>query len=262
MTSFLKKVKRRIKHRYREGLSYISYFIKPTPSGPVRLVIFGQGRTGSTLLESLLCSTGYFRPNGELFNISRGEILYPLQYVRGLSKLTANENLIFHVKVYQLTRDRKRPIDPAKFLNALYGDGWKIIYLRRRNKVSHALSNVVAEHRGHYHKDSDDREAVKVFVNCEEFAEKVEERFHFENVEKAALTDVKYHEVVYENDLEISHNHQETVNRILGYISLENRKAFSKYRRVNAQLPKELISNYDEFVGMLKKQGWLRFLES
>ena len=261
MTSFLKKSKRRIKHRYREGLSYISYFVKPTPSGSVRLVIFGHGRTGSTLLESLLCSTGYFRKNGELLNTSKGEIRYPIQYVSGLSKQTANENFIFHVKIYQLTRDRKRPIDPAAFLNALYNDGWKVIYLRRRNKVKHALSNLVREHRGPTHKFNDDKEDIKLFVNCKQFVEMVEERFRFDKADEEALANIKYHEVVYEEDLEKPHSHQKTVDRILDYVSLENREAFTTHRKINTQSLEELIVNYDEFVDQLNKQGWLRFLD-
>ena len=145
-------------------------------SGPVRLVIFGQGRTGSTLLESLLCSTGYFHPKGELLNTSKGEILYPTQFIRGLSKRRSNENFIFHVKIYQLTRDRKRPIDPTSFLETPYREGWKVLYLRRKNKIRHALSNIVAKHRGSYPKNDDDKEKFKMLVNCQNFVERVEAR--------------------------------------------------------------------------------------
>ncbi|MDJ0617986.1 MAG: hypothetical protein QNJ63_14785 [Calothrix sp. MO_192.B10] len=261
MSSLIKKGKSWLKLRYQEGINYFVNFIKPIPSDQVRLLIFGQGRTGSTLLESLLCSTGYFRRNGELLNTSKGEILYPLQYIRGLSKRKAHENFIFHVKIYQLTQDRKHPIDPAVFLNALYEDGWKIIYLRRRNKIKHALSNVVAEYTGNYHKFSDDKNELNVVVNCDNFVERVNQRFRFEDAEKEALGNIKYHEVVYEDDLDKADTHQKTVDRILDYISLEHRVTTTKHKKVNTQSLQDLISNYDEFIDCLTKQEWQGFLE-
>ena len=45
-----------------------------------RVVIFAQGRTGSTLLEDILCSSGYFSANGELLSKKnspfQGKILF------------------------------------------------------------------------------------------------------------------------------------------------------------------------------------------
>lgn len=145
-----------------------------------RLIIFGQGRSGSTVLEDLICSTGYFGENGELLGTERGEIPDPIQYIRRLATHRATENIIFHVKVYQLTRDRKQPIDPAEFLNALYGDGWKIIYLRRKNKVRHAISTVVALNLHRWEKYNDDEVRFSMTIDCNEFVDKVKERISFE----------------------------------------------------------------------------------
>jgi|GEM_PF-644286 len=253
----------KIINRYREGVSYLYNYIFPSiPSGPVRLVIFGQGRTGSTLLENLICSTGYFRPNGELFNTDRGEILYPIQFIHGLLKRSAKKNFIFHVKIYQLTHDRKRPIDPAVFLETLYAEGWKIIYLKRRNKVKHVLSNIIAEHRAAPHKYDNNKEKFNIHVNCSDFVEGVKGRFSYDKSEKQALRNVKYHEVVYEEDLEKSTTHQQTVDKIMDYVSLEHRKVTTIYRKINTQSLNELISNYDEFVVCLQKHQWQSFLEN
>ena len=212
------------------------------------------------MLENLLCSTGYFRENGELLNTDKGEILFPIRYIRGLSKRRAAENLIFHVKVYQLTKNRKRPIDPSEFLRALSDDGWKFIYLRRKNKVRHGLSSVVAKHRGEFHKLTDEKEKFALSINCKSFLRRVNERFRFEELERKALENIEFHEVIYEEDLESSENHQATVDRILDYVSLERRKAATKHRKVNTQSPKDLIVNYDEFVDCLTAQGWQGYL--
>ncbi|MGB3294581.1 MAG: hypothetical protein WBB01_16475 [Phormidesmis sp.] len=182
-------------------------------------MIFAQGRTGSTLLENLLCSTGYFSENGEVLNTIYGEIAFPLSFISGLSKRYPS-NFIFHVKTYQLTQDRKKPIDPGTFLETLYADGWKIIYLRRENKIKQALSNIIANHRGKYHKLDQKEENLKILFSCEKLIKKVKKRLAYGEEEKAALANVTYHEVAYESDLENAQAHQKTVDRILEYLSL------------------------------------------
>ena len=104
----------RFRHRGIEAANYLFDCVRSSSHGKIRLIIFGQGRSGSTVLEDLICSTGYFGENGELLGTERGEIPDPIQYIRRLATHRATENIIFHVKVYQLTRDRKQPIDPAQ----------------------------------------------------------------------------------------------------------------------------------------------------
>ncbi|MEM9346892.1 MAG: hypothetical protein AAGB26_09775 [Planctomycetota bacterium] len=252
-------LKVRIKYRLIETLNY-RYSEKAVASGKVRTVIFGQGRSGSTLLESLICSTGYFQKNGELLNVDRGEVREPARYLRGLSKRKANENLIFHFKIYQLTRDRRRPIDPAVFLNDLHKDGWKIIYLLRRNKVRHALSNIVAESSDTYHKFDDKKASLSLKIDCNDLVKKVTERFEFEERERGVLGDLPYHEVIYEDDLENPDAHQVTINRILDFVSLEHRDVETKLRKANTQPLDDLIVNYYEFIECLREHGWEHFI--
>ena len=260
MIELIRKVGRPVKYRMKEAKVYLDNFTKPTPSDQVRLLIFGQGRTGSTLLESLICSTGHFSINGELLNTRKIEILYPIPYIYGLTKRAQSENFIFHVKVYQLTEDRKRPIDPAPFLERLFNEGWNIIYLRRKNKVKHALSNVVANHRGHFHKLHDGVERFNITVDLDYFVGQVNNRLRYEETERKALANIDYHEVVYEDDLEKADAHQLTVNKILDYLTLEQREAITKHRKVNTQPLDDLIINYDEFIDCVTKHGWQEFL--
>ncbi|MCD6187909.1 MAG: hypothetical protein J7K09_07050 [Desulfuromusa sp.] len=260
---FVKNGRKWLRVHSTEAMSYFFNSTKPIPSDQVRLLIFGQGRSGSTLLESLLCSTGYFRRNGELLSKARGHaILSPLKYIRGLSKMRSSENFISHVKVYQLTRDRKHPIDPAKFLNALSNDGWNVIYLRRRNKVRQSLSNLIREQRGAPHKFNDEKEEFTLSIDCDKFVSRVNGRFRFEEAEQEALANIKYHEVIYEDHLENPGSHQLTINRILDYVSLEHRAVTTNHRKINIQSLENLIVNYDEFVDCLIKQKWQGFLES
>ena len=265
MILLLRQFAIRLKHRSREVISYLNY-IRPLPSNSLRVVIFAQARTGSTLLESLLASTGHFCQNGELLNTTKGEIWFPLTFLDGLSKWKSGNNFIFHVKINHLTQDRKRPVDPTLFLQTLADDGWQIIYLTRRNKVKHALSGLVAKNRvllqpDIWHKYDDDREELNIFVDCEQFSKRVEKRIDLDAYERKVLADLEYHEVVYEDDLEKPQSHQKTVTRILNYLSLEPKEASTNLKKVNNHSLEELISNYEEFVECLSKSGWKKFLE-
>jgi LPS sulfotransferase NodH len=252
--------RKRVEYRAQEFASYLDKFLKPIPSGQVRVLIFGQGRTGSTLLESLLASTGHFQRSGELLNVSKGEIFFPDAYVRGMSKKKSDANFLFHLKIYHLTRDRRRPVDPSRFLTSLDKDGWKVLYLRRRNTVRHQLSNAVRETRGRPHKFDDEHERYRILIDCESFVEKVSERLSFEQAERIALEDIDFCEVVYEDDLENASMHQSTIDRILDFVSLERRPVTTNHRKVNTQDLNDLIINYDEFVQCLVKSDLDRFL--
>ena len=187
-------------------------------------------------------------------------------FLNGRSKWKSGNNFIFHVKINHLIQDRKRLVNPTLFLQTLAEDGWQIIYLRRKNKVKHALSGLVAKNRrlhqpDIWHKYDDNREELNIFVDCEQFTKRVEKRINLDACEREVLADLEYHEVVYEDDLEQPESHQKTVNRILNYLSLEPRLASTNLRKVNSHSLKELIFNYEEFVGCLSRSGWKKFLE-
>ncbi len=255
------KLKTSLLHYRREILAYLFDLAKHTPNDQVRAVIFAQGRTGSTLLEDLIFSTGCFHKCGELLRTREGEVLFPMRFVRGMSKRNFDRHFIFHVKIYHFTRDRNRPVDPALFLETLYREGWKVIYLRRRNKVRHALSTIILNQRGDPFKRDDKKESIKVAVDCERFMELVNERISFEQMEREVLADIEYHEVVYEDDLEEAGKHQETVNRILDYFCLGPGPVKTDYRRINTWPFEELISNYDEFKSCVLENGWQSWLD-
>lgn len=239
--------------------AYAADMLLPKREDRRKLVIFAQGRTGSTLLEKLLCSTGYFRESGELLSSSFGEIRYPLRFVRGMARMGPG-SFVFHLKVYQLTRDRSRPVDPAGFLKALQADGWKFVHLMRRNRLRHAFSNLLLEYRGHPQKLTNSEERPKLVVDCSDLERIVDERFRFASDEQRALEGIPHHRVVYEDDLEDSGRHQETVDGILEMMSLETRPVSTELRRINVYRLEELVENWDDVLQLLRRRGWERFL--
>lgn len=251
---------RRLLYLRREWIAYFCQFFKRDSPEQHRVVIFGQGRTGSTLLEDLIFNTGHFQKHGELFHKSRGQILFPLPFIRGLAKRKPYQNFVCHVKIYQLDRDRPRTEDPAHFLKTLHDSGWKIIYLSRRNSVKHVLSNYVHNARGASHKFNDNKEKIELQIDPEGFIKWVRQRERLTMEEKKALEGLEYIEVVYEDDLEKQWMHQVTVDRILDELSLERRKVKTRHKKVNSHSLDTLITNYRQFEICLVEHGMEKYM--
>ena len=259
--------------RQDEISNYIANLTTDLPTDQSRVIIFGQGRSGSTLLENLICSSKYFKRHGELLSpyyrtmnrhglrIHQGEPLFPCHYIHGLLKKTPQENFIFHLKVYHLTEERCRPVNPQQVLRTFNAYGWKIIFLRRRNRIKHVLSDWVRDHRGRSHKRDDEQERYHLHINCDVFAEMVKGRETFEAMERECLRSLDFHEVVYDDGLENTNQHQSTLDGIFQYLQLPPVPVSTRYRKVNTQTMDDLIINYDEFRKSMITHGWGTFLD-
>lgn len=253
-----------MKKRLRVFLSrlktYLLHYLRTTPK-TCRVVIFGQGRTGSTLLESLLDSTGHFNKNGELLGHNGVSVRYPYEYISGLSKRRKNSNFVFHLKIYHLTRDRKNKVNPTKFLNKLQADGWKFIYLQRTNKFKHSLSNLIAIERKGFHKFNKTKELLEFYININAFKKSIENRISLDQQEQEVLKEIKHFHITYELNLKDNTCHQKTISDILGYLKLSNARVFSNHVRINTYTPSNIIKNWDEVHNMLRVNDWLKHLD-
>lgn len=253
--------RRRIYYKLFELQCYLSYFFKSDKAGE-KLVIFAQGRTGSSLLESLLCSTGHFSQTSEPFNVKRkGEVWFPRIFIEGYSKMVNSPNFLFHVKCYQLTEDRAKPYDPHKLLKALEEKGWKIIYLKRENKFLHALSCIIMQKRGKSNKKDDKKEKLNLFLDLKDLEKRINTRIKYDKNELDYLKGTKFKEVIYEEDLLSTDAQNRTVKDILNWLNLEYRKPHTPYKKVNAAPLSSQISNYDDLVEFLKEKNWTPYIE-
>ena len=239
--------------RRREAYAYVLAAL-PQRANCARTLIFGQGRSGSTLLESLLSSTGHFASNGEVFGAKGRKIIYPERYLRGQSSRWPDKNFLCHVKIHHLL-SRQRPVEPQPFLQRLSDDGWRIIFLRRTDRVRQALSFLVSEVRGSYHKRDDSPETIAVRVSRERLEALLNRAAASAQEEQEALAGLDYHEVVYERDLKDASKHQQTIDGVLDFLSLPRRPASTLLRKVIAQPLREVVLNYDEFSGWVTQMG-------
>jgi LPS sulfotransferase NodH len=234
-------------------------------SKAVRALIFAQGRSGTTLLENLLCSSGHFTRNGEVLKPSQHKVYFPRAYVEGLARKNPQANYVCHVKPYHLDKDRQeyglRPVAMEPFVNALSRSGWQIIHLTRENKLRQYLSIAVARARGAYEKFDDSPENQRITADREEFTREVTFRIESDRRERAALAHLPHIELEYGRDLEQAETHQATVDRVLDYLGLERRPIATTLRKINTRSIASIVENVDELANWARELGVERWLD-
>lgn len=236
-------------HRAREAFVYALANRQPNPN-QIRLLIFAQGRTGSTVLENLIASSGTFASYGELLGGAGSGSYFPVRYIEGHARLQPNRNFVAHVKHYHLTRDRslagKAPIDPHRFLSDLVQRDYRLLFLRRENMLRHVVSNWIAQERGSFHKTNDDAVNMSIRVDKERLRRALSQKEEFAIEERAAIEGLPHKALIYERDLENPENHQQTADAVMQFLGLEKRPVSTRLYRINSRPLDQLIVNYDE----------------
>lgn len=242
-----------------------SFFSKKKPketeltfSPQRRVLIFGMGRTGSTLLEDLLQSTGYFEAHGELFRPSEPLQLKPLDYFVEKAT-TCKKHFVSHVKVYQMESVVQSELSKRAFLEGLLEQGWQFIYLKRRNRLKHLFSSIRAQESSIYHTETI-LPAFTTTVNCFQFKHGVKQLEKWEAEEQELLENLPYLTIEYERDLENESSHAATINTILDYVELQHRPFATRLKKVVRGELKSIITNYDEFAEEMRAAGYGEFL--
>lgn len=229
--------------------SIFAALVLPRPKNQTKVLIFGQGRSGTTVLEDLLGSTGLLRANGEILTNDRKdyEAPFPHLFMEGLCRLRRTQNQVFHVKIYQLTDERKNPVKVDEFIRYLVKRGWKIIFLNRKDKVLQELSLHIAIQRGLFHQKLGDNFTLRPFsVDTEEFCNKVKTRLKYSKQEWNALKGLPFIQVNYEDDLVGVEQQKRTIEKILSFCGLPNRPCNTQLAKVNQAAIQEIVINFQE----------------
>jgi LPS sulfotransferase NodH len=249
--------------RRRRRIYLRSVLARPSDPG-TRVLIFGQGRSGTTVLESLICSTGLFVPNDEpLIGLGRGA-LWPTAYVVGLSRDPARQgvrgNYICHVKPDHLDRYRVKsgcaPADMGAFVHSLVRDRWQVVHVQRADVVRQVISEIVGRGRGQWHKHDDRPENLTVHVDREEFFERIRYNKAMRTREREVLRGVPHFSVIYERDLLDPAAHEQVVDAFLGHVGLARSGAVAtELRKINTRPLSAIVENYEELAGWIEDLG-------
>ncbi len=214
--------------------------------GPsVRFVIYGQGRSGSSVLLDLIGSHPDVYCESEIFNKKvAARLLRPWDYLHARADLSPKPAYGCKMKIYQMTDDQGVE-DPHQFMLDLHAGDWKVIHLVREDLFRKALSLVVAEARGQFL----DRKAGgtgvdSIAIDPARLQEAMRERRNADEEELAALEGIPHVRVTYERDLLDSEKHQAVSDRVLEYLGLESAPVETRYVRTSRGHISDYISNY------------------
>ncbi len=244
----------------REIAAYSRALLQKNQIPEQKFVIFGHGRSGSTLLVQLLNNQPKIYCEEEILNGRfYGEILFPSLCVKGRSAKFPSKVYGFKVKIYQLIEDQN--IEPEKFILNLFRDGWKIINLKRNNLLRNEISTLVAYSRDKWHSTSESSlNNKKITIAPEQLLEGIERREIYQIKEQEILKNIDHIKVIYEEDLLPAENHQKTCDRIFNYLGLDSVPVKTKLVKTTSNQLSDVIENYEEVVEKLSQTKYAKFL--
>lgn len=224
---------------------------------PVRFVIFGRGRSGSTALVSLLNSQRAIRCDGEIL---AQPLWFPLQHV--LARCSNANARAYGCKIlsYQVLRVQ-RLANRGQFLRQLHELGFKIIYLKRENLVQHAISNIRAQAYGYHKKTSDRSRPEPLQLKMDELMYWLQGGELLERFETEALQGLPHLPLTYERNLADESRQQATVGAVCDFLGLSPELAACDLRKVSPEKLRDSVANYEELAQRLTGTPYARFLD-
>lgn len=222
-------------------------------------IIFGMGRTGSTLLASLLNSHPLICCEGEVFNQNRWRSYkrpmaylwqhYPWPYLtyRRLRAKGLQHKAVYgfklHTKVYY-----PQVAQPAQFLERAAQSGWKIIHLERNVLFDQVISSLIANAtRRYFGHEQANEPTVQLHIPVDKFANQLEQTITTCRRNRQILADLPHLSIRYEAHLAEATYWSSTVARICDYLTIPIMGVIkSEIMKPWRQPYAELLVNYAE----------------
>lgn len=240
--------------------------LRKPPASP-RFVIFGQGRSGSTLLVDLLNSHPGILCEEELYHRNRNRFLGAAsmyRYADGRSRIATHRGAYgFKFKIYQLPEHGATDVDA--FVQRFHDQGWKFIYLWRDNLLRQVLSNFIAFLRGKAHLRQGERIGANLFpfqVDTRLLLDSMDNRANALREEARVLEGLPHCIINYEQDLLPPEARAPAMDRLTGFLGLPTAVPSTGLQRIAPESLRSIIANYDEVAEALQARDYARFLQA
>ncbi|MGD1805913.1 hypothetical protein ACP6PL_10815 [Dapis sp. BLCC M126] len=247
-----------VKRHLKEIRNYGLYFLQKRSLPSNKFVIFGRGRSGSTLLVNLLSNQNQVHCDNEILH---DRLLFPRTYIDLCSSHYESSVYGFKLLSYQV-RDVQPISKPENFLLSLYESGYKFIYLTRSNLVDHALSNINAKHKQKYHHRSHEGELEykPIKVEIEEVFQRIQFSEELGKYEKKLLQKIPHLSLTYEDNLLDSECHQKTVDQVLELFNLPSKPVKTNLVKLMPLELSKMVENYEELIEAIQKSKYADFI--
>jgi hypothetical protein len=221
-----------------------------------RFIMFGRGRSGSTLLTSMLNQSKLVNCDKEIYN---RPVLFPRQFLKNRSAIYPGEVYGFKLLSYQL-RNQFGVEDGKRFLNELVQEqGYKLIYMKRENLVKQTLSKHYARFRGSWH-ESKKVNRTKMVVKVQDFIHELNEGRKLDFLEEDVLDRIPKFEVIYERDLEDNDAKIRLMDNICNFLELPTFKPEIKLKKISPKKGADYIDNWPELEQAISETEFSNFL--
>lgn len=216
-----------------------------------RFVVFGLGRSGSTMLVDLLNADPAVRCDGEIFQHWR---YFPERILRRKVDRQQGDAYGFKLLAYQVTRILGYR-EPARFLDWLEGSGFRFVAIHRENLFRHALSQINAR-KSRFHDEGQAGERIKITVEPAEIDAWIARIRRNREEEQSMLVGRDALRLVYEKDLIGEERQRETVARIGAFIGQDIAFAGSRFRRIVSDNLAESFENAEELRSYMAERNF------
>jgi len=221
-----------------------------------KFIIFGQSRSGSTLLINLLNCHPEMKADMEIFNhLTLFPKIKPLQHLFRYYPLPCanywswkSKKAVYGFKLFffQVTK-------PEKFLAQLARNNWKFIHIHRDNVWQIALSNIIAMKTNHWHRHKGNETTPEtITIKPEHLLNELKTRTQWKTKEFVLIKPYEHLSINYEQDLKNNNNWQATAEKIFNFLGLENHPVTSTMKTTYQKPYSDVIENYDELTRLLK----------
>jgi hypothetical protein len=228
----------------RRGLTVYGRVLDPRwiVGGQRGLIVYAQGRSGTTLLGDLLDCHPEIVYEDEILH---DPVRFPRAYVMAQRAQHPRSWYGFHVKPYQLSDDQ-HVADQGRWLRSMVRLGWRIVYLRRTNLVHQVLSNARALTAGAYEARQLGERLGPIEVDPQVILEHAHARERMWPIEERALAGLKHVALTYEEDLLVEEAWQRALDRVFDHLGLSRVPVSTNLRRLGADRLEDLVSNAGE----------------
>jgi LPS sulfotransferase NodH len=226
---------------------------------PIRFVVFGRGRSGSTTLVSLLSALPDLHCDGEILS---SPVPFPRTYVR--ARCARSRSVAYGCKILSYQVKHVQPLRRrTEFLRRLSEDGFGVIHLKRENLVEHAVSNIRAREFGFHRSAAAGGENGKMLIDPQQVLYWIAGSEALDRFEAASLAEVPHLALTYERNLAFEELHGPTVLQVADFLGLPpGRRSLpeSAYRKASPRALCDSVANYPELVAALADTPYARYL--
>jgi Stf0 sulphotransferase. len=225
-----------------------------------RFVLFARGRSGTTLLLSMLNQHPDVESDGEIL---RRRAWRPHALVEQRLGQTQAPVYGFKLLSYQLHDLQTHLPDRRAFLKALMERGYRVLYLRRQNLLRHALSGLYAEHRRRWHQtDTDTAARPTIRVRRDDLFRWLDGSAQLRHFEQEILNGLPHLSLTYEEHLEDPARHADTLRRVTDRLDLDPVTPDTSLRKTTPRRLSDLATNPDDIRRWVAASPYARFLSA